>query len=863
MATNYPNAIDGYSEIREVVDRRDEILASDHNDLRSAIISIEQTLGQNPQGPFGTVVERLNDAYSNIEAHIAGDPPRHIDTVIDSVARTGAPYSLSIGTVGSQLTSLLSSLNSSTLYSGSGANTLADGYALPASYTTSAITEIIRRLGATAGSAAIGADAVVGSPFSLSSGSVASQTSSLLTNLNNTSLYTGGSSPYSFADSYVLDESYLSSGVTEIVRRLGSTVGAGAIGVDIGPMSVINVASPSNDIQDLLNNIDAYVDTLGNEVTTARTSPYYGAFDKLDDRIDVTDGYLNTFVSVGNTGKMYTSLTDAITDLNNANGGTIIVEPNYSFTVTTTAATHPPAIVKPIKIIALGSAIITNSKGSGADGLFKFQSGSGGSGLFGLSIVEGGTPSPTAITIDVKNITIEDCDITGQVSVANGGGITRAYFRNSDFLGSGTPSGNAAIDCYGTVTDLKVENCFISPGSESIAFRHHNGRSVQLSNCYFSAGPATAIDATGGGLTVERSSIVLTALNSTNKGIVFDSPRGSYTRNIIKDVEIYAVSSITNSVLKLSGEALAQNIKVNLGDAIGNYSGSSDQNPIQILDSAILDGLDLVGVNLPNSTDDGFEIGANEPIIMLDGSDGYNQPATLRNSIISDMDDGLSYDTGAVTIIGSVGTGGAGEAATHLKNPILIENVTVIGTGRNDNTNNLNVSYVANLPDHAVIRNCLFEGGLWAYGINAVDADHLVISGNRFNFNTSDDDRIISAIILTGNDANSPEGCSIENNEIDVYRTGASGQYIFWLNQTSGTSGDEARYNRICNNKVRVFNKTFTTMSMMVINNIRDSIIQGNMLYKGNASNVGFSFPGTEVNIVPAAASITDQNVVS
>ncbi len=61
MSTVYPSAIDGYSNIRVVRDNIEEVLARDHNDNRSAIISIEQTLGIQPQGIFGTVAERLDD----------------------------------------------------------------------------------------------------------------------------------------------------------------------------------------------------------------------------------------------------------------------------------------------------------------------------------------------------------------------------------------------------------------------------------------------------------------------------------------------------------------------------------------------------------------------------------------------------------------------------------------------------------------------------------------------------------------------------------------------------------------------------------------------------------------------------------
>ena len=94
MATRYPNDIDGYAQIRIVRDGIEEVIALDHNDARSAILAIEQTLGVNPEGPFGTVVERLNDAYANIEHHVRGNPPRHPDTVIESIGRSGTFHNL-------------------------------------------------------------------------------------------------------------------------------------------------------------------------------------------------------------------------------------------------------------------------------------------------------------------------------------------------------------------------------------------------------------------------------------------------------------------------------------------------------------------------------------------------------------------------------------------------------------------------------------------------------------------------------------------------------------------------------------------------------------------------------------------------
>jgi parallel beta-helix repeat protein len=186
MTTTYPNKIDGYAQIRVARDGIDEIVAGDHNDLRSAVVSIEHTLGINPQGPFGTVVARLNDAYSNIEAHVLGHPPRHQDDVIMSPTRTGVlppapplevlPYSLPLGSLASQITGILGFLNDSIMYAGSGAITFADGQDIGFSLVRDAITGIIEQLGTgNAGTTKISGAEIVGAVFGVPAGTLRSQ----------------------------------------------------------------------------------------------------------------------------------------------------------------------------------------------------------------------------------------------------------------------------------------------------------------------------------------------------------------------------------------------------------------------------------------------------------------------------------------------------------------------------------------------------------------------------------------------------------------------------------------------------------------------------------------------------------------
>ena len=111
MPTLYPSRIDGYSQIRIVRDKIGEILAKDHNDICSAVISIEKTLGLNPQGSFPTVVGRLDDAYAIIKSHADGNAPRHTDSHIVAYKKLGTIDALNIGTTRTQVQQLLGYIN--------------------------------------------------------------------------------------------------------------------------------------------------------------------------------------------------------------------------------------------------------------------------------------------------------------------------------------------------------------------------------------------------------------------------------------------------------------------------------------------------------------------------------------------------------------------------------------------------------------------------------------------------------------------------------------------------------------------------------------------------------------------------------
>jgi len=210
MTTKYPNSIDGCAQIRKARDTIDEIIASDHNALRSAVIAIEQTLGIKPQGPFGTVVERLNDAYNNIVDHATGSPPQHQDSVILSPERTGSipssfetlPYDLPSGTLASQLNRILVLLNDTSHYPGSSPVDFADGYTLPLSSVRDTITNIVRQLGNATGTEKIGGQAITGTLVSVTAGTLHSQLTTIvntLDSLSTASSFTTDDGRYTFS----------------------------------------------------------------------------------------------------------------------------------------------------------------------------------------------------------------------------------------------------------------------------------------------------------------------------------------------------------------------------------------------------------------------------------------------------------------------------------------------------------------------------------------------------------------------------------------------------------------------------------------------------------------------------------------
>lgn len=72
MATKYPDQIDGNNELPQVINNVTPVIAEVVNNLRGAIIAIEQELGADPSREYGTVRTRLDAMQDSLNALIAG-----------------------------------------------------------------------------------------------------------------------------------------------------------------------------------------------------------------------------------------------------------------------------------------------------------------------------------------------------------------------------------------------------------------------------------------------------------------------------------------------------------------------------------------------------------------------------------------------------------------------------------------------------------------------------------------------------------------------------------------------------------------------------------------------------------------------
>lgn len=92
MATVYPAAIDSQLSIPTVQDLLSPVQAKDYNELRGAVISIEATLGQKPQGIYTTVRSRL-DYLENLVYLLTGISPPLFNFVSIGGDLSGSPSS--------------------------------------------------------------------------------------------------------------------------------------------------------------------------------------------------------------------------------------------------------------------------------------------------------------------------------------------------------------------------------------------------------------------------------------------------------------------------------------------------------------------------------------------------------------------------------------------------------------------------------------------------------------------------------------------------------------------------------------------------------------------------------------------------
>src|SRR5690606_17986771 len=109
MASQYPNLIDGLSQLPKIKDGITPLNSSVINALRSAIINIETELGTNPSGESSSVKDRLSQIESLINQ--SGGGSGEYDEAILSINSDIETINQSLQTLSQDLSNLENSVS--------------------------------------------------------------------------------------------------------------------------------------------------------------------------------------------------------------------------------------------------------------------------------------------------------------------------------------------------------------------------------------------------------------------------------------------------------------------------------------------------------------------------------------------------------------------------------------------------------------------------------------------------------------------------------------------------------------------------------------------------------------------------------
>lgn len=812
MTTAYPNAIDGYSNISVLTDGVSEIVVKDHNDVRSAILAIEQTLGISPQGAFGTVVARLSSYGSNIGTnasnfsdHTDGTGFRHDDTHIDTNIKASAFNGL-FGTNVQEQTQELLVLSD---YLGSGITLFADGTDLPAQSLVTTPTGIVEQLGGTDGYSKVGASAVAGSTHNLPSGAVSDHTGELLS----------------------------------IVNAIASFAGGTLVGIDSALWTRINGPPAPSDAQEALDRIDAYVDGVYDEVEMARISPIFsptggiggGEFPNIDSRMDVNDTHVRTIISCTDGVVTAGGIFDGTDALQNAltvvasgaadDYGALILLRSGSYNIDANMTISNTVIIMGVE----NDVIVTNDVGAGY--MFIFDAGSDGSAIRNLQMSAGAGSSHQMIqSITDRNI-FTNLFLDGEIRIDG-------YFnkvQECDFYGS--LSATTLINVTSSSTDFIMSHCDVDSANSPTTMMTFAGDRSTITNCTItSADTNSALEVTGDGLVI-RDSVFLCAPFTVATPVI------EITGD---DVKIDGLEMInngsgdirTNFIYIIGSRFLVENMKVDMGS--GRLRFSIDNSPLAFTsDNGIIDNLFLRGGIIPTGTTDGFTLEHEFPLIRLTGAyaldDSYGV-ITMQNSYIKCPEENSPVGTMELTIIGDEGD--ASFAALNRTGFFKLNNITIDGYNTQFQPAAESKFMICNIPEKSVINNCKFMDGSWSCCIRSTDSNDTQIINNDFRFELPDAVGNIVKMTSVG----AIDRVAVNNNHMvfNHLENVTNDGYAVLIWGGGGGSFHSVNDNIMWNDNIGVAGNGFIHFGQLAA-----SVAMGNTISLGNGSNTGI-FPITQ-----------------
>lgn len=644
-------------------------------------------------------------------------------------------------------------------------------------------------------------------------------------------------------------------------------------------------AARNSSVYGAQSSLDARMEPADVEINNARNSATYGAKASLDLRIEapeleiggarVTDplqpgggGYTDlaerlsrhaghaaatvTVSSVAGDDAMFTTIDAAITALNAADGGTILVRKGTS----AYSITGPITVSKPTRIIAVepGIEIENNIAGVGSYP-FYFNTGSDRSYLWGFKITQGsaGNNMGVACVGSTYRVTLERCEIHGTVLLDS----LHSHVIDCDIYEPDELTGDTLTWLVAARSDhVSLENCRLFSAASNgmissggiLLVTGFSPKQIRMCNCEFTVRDTLlAIKfANGQDHSIENIVVNCEPYQDSTLPII----ELSAARMDADAIRVYVDASTTNTIrqpllLFSSIKGFLKDFFVQTGSIFVDTGPS--KNPIRITGvDCVVEGLN-VEFMIPAATDSAPAPGISssvDPLVYI-RCNTTKRKCTLRNSVIAVKVSGSGTNGYSVLFLGD-------DTNTSAGGTVLIDNVHFMADPLEQDGTSHEIYALRYLPDDVIVRNCFFQ-------MNCNDGHpiwceaHLnfSIENNRFDLVPAGASNYPNGIYLNGSVSRKGDRTRIVGNRMYTKPTGGSVGTIYL--RGGGTAGSRA-YGTLINDNMIYF--TATKNVVIIQYELTRSGLWGNQIYDGTTV-----FTQTDCTIMnPTAATAGTYN---